>query len=117
MGARKRYNLKRITLQEQLKATVSAEKTARTTIAMAEGFTKKFEQETSLLRHECQVLRKKAETIAKFASELITSPAETTSRIDRLEEKVLAEFGKVKARLGIPVRSAAQTAATRSTVQ
>lgn len=104
MGARRKYNHKRIELKEKISAAEAAERTAEATVAEALSFVKSVEAELQVLRTECSILRKKASNLAKFAAELVTSPADTIDRIDMLEQHVMREFDVVRQRLGVPAQ-------------
>lgn len=115
MSARRKYNEKRHFLIAKTKACAAAEIYADETVAMATSLVKKLELELSLVRQECAILRHKAQNIAKFASELITAPADTVSRVDAMEARLLTEFKAVRSRLGIPAK--AQTSVSSRMVQ
>lgn len=116
MSARRKYNEKRHFLIAKTKACAAAEIYADETVAMATSLVKKLELELSLVRQECAILRHKAQNVAKFASELITAPADTVSRVDAMEARLLNEFKAVRSRLGIPAAKA-QTSISPRTVQ
>ena len=102
MAARRRYNHKRIELKEKILATEKAEQFAEATVAEALSFAKLAETELHILRTECDIMRKKASNLAKFAAEMVTSPTDTIDRIDQLEAHLMREFDAVRGRLGIP---------------